>query len=617
MGRLRITIFALAALVGVLLPAAAGAGGAVQIRQVDLDEFPLVRVTALAPAGSTPTVSESGGAVREVRARELGASEALVLAVDNSQSMRGRPLQDAKRAAATFLRQATHSDSTTVVSFGHEAHALTSSETTKDAAVRAVGSLVPDERFGTALYDAIVLSTSTVDAPPDGTRVLVLLTDGHDRGSQASLEEAIEATRRAKVVVYPIAAGEADTEALSALASATGGRVFRTEDTAGLASAYAALGRELERTWQISYSSSAFRGDAIAVTVHAGDAEDSARARIPNGGSNDPLGIIPPGVARSPLTGAAVALLAALCLSLAAAVVIRRRRRAQFGRLLERYVAIRDAAAEAPPEQRSSLEAFLAWTEQSMDDLPGSKRLNQTFERAGSRIRRGYLPYLGALAGLVFGLAASVAGAPPPLSLLVMVSGLAVPFVVLRIAAHRRMKEFDRQLPDVLASIASALRAGHGLRTALKGIADDGAAPAADEFRRVLGEERLGRPLAEAIDAMCERLGSRDLEYVATAINVQAQTGGSLAGLFDTLAGTVRERQRHARKVKALTALGRSSAIILVLLPIGLGGLMTLIAPLYMTPLFTTSSGHAVIGICLTSMAIGGLILKRIVSVRY
>ena len=214
MGRLIITVFALAALVGVLLPSAAGAGGAAQIRQVDLDEFPLVHVTALAPAGSTPTVSESGGPVREVRARELGSSEALVLAVDNSQSMRGRPLREAKRAAATFLEQATHSDSTSVVSFGHEALALTNSGATKAAAVRAVGSLVPDGQFGTALYDAVVLSASTVEGQPDGTRVLVLLTDGRDRGSEASLDDAIAAARRAKVVVYPIAAGDkADTAA--------------------------------------------------------------------------------------------------------------------------------------------------------------------------------------------------------------------------------------------------------------------------------------------------------------------------------------------------------------------------------------------------------------------
>ena len=63
---------------------------------------------------------------------------------------------------------------------------------------------------------------------------------------------------------------------------------------------------------------------------------------------------------------------------------------------------------------------------------------------------------------------------------------------------------------------------------------------------------------------MCERIGSADLDYVATAINVQSQAGGSLASLFDTLSETVRERQRHARKVRALTSMGRMSAIILV-----------------------------------------------------
>jgi tight adherence protein B len=191
------------------------------------------------------------------------------------------------------------------------------------------------------------------------------------------------------------------------------------------------------------------------------------------------------------------------------------------------------------------------------------------------------------------------------------------PFVVLKIVAQRRTKAFDRQLPDVLATIASTLRAGHGLRTALRAIADDSAAPSSEEFSRVLGEERLGRPLHDAIAAMCERIGSPDLEYVATAVNVQSQTGGSLAGLFDTLSETVRERQRHARKVKALTSLGRMSAIVLVAMPIGLGALMTLISPQYMAPLFTTSTGHILIGICLTSMAVGALFLKQIVSVKF
>jgi tight adherence protein B len=169
----------------------------------------------------------------------------------------------------------------------------------------------------------------------------------------------------------------------------------------------------------------------------------------------------------------------------------------------------------------------------------------------------------------------------------------------------------------MLATIASTLRAGHGLRTALKAIVDDGAPPASEEVARVLGEEKLGRPLDQAIDAMCKRIGSPDLEYVATAINVQSQAGGSLAGLFDTLSETVRDRQRHARKVRALTALGRMSALVLVLMPIGLAALMTLISPSYMTPLYTTTGGHILMVMCLTSIAIGALILKRIVSVRY
>ncbi len=592
MGRLRIALLALAAVLAVVAPTAATAASETQIRQVDVSEFPLVRVTALVPTGTTPTLSESGRPVHDVRARDLGSGEALVLAVDNSQSMRGGPLHEAKLAATAFLNEDEHSDRTSVVAFGREAVTLTPGAT-KAAAVRAVASLKPDGRFGTALYDAVVLSASTAESSAAGTKILVLLTDGRDRGSQASLEEAIEAARHAKVVVYAIAAGKrADTQPLAALASATGGRLFRAGDMTGLASAYRALGEELERTWQLSYVSDAYPGEEIALTVRAGKARATTSLRIPLQSDSSPFGVIPPSIARSPVTGAAVALLAALLISLAGAVVLRRRRRTEIGRLLERHVARREAVTETP-ERSSGLSAFLTWTERSLDDLPGGKRLNQTVERSGSPLRRGYLPYLGALAGLLLGLGSTVAGAPPVAGLFLLLAGLAVPFVVLRIAGNRRMKAFDRQLPDVLATIASSLRAGHGLRTALKGVADDGAAPASEELTRVLGEERLGRPLDQAITAMCERLNSPDLEYVATAINVQAQTGGSLAGLFDTLSETVRERQRHARKVRALTAMGRSSAIFLVLIPIGLGGLMTLISPTYMTPLFTTSSGHA------------------------
>ena len=136
--------------------------------------------------------------------------------------------------------------------------------------------------------------------------------------------------------------------------------------------------------------------------------------------------------------------------------------------------------------------------------------------------------------------------------------------------ATRRIHAFEAQLPDVLSTIAGSLRVGHGLKASLQGIADEGAPPISTELRRVLSEERLGRPLEESLIAMCERLGSDDLLYVATAVDVQSQVGGSLAGVFSTVAETVRQRQQHRSKVRALTATGRASAIVLTLFPVAL-----------------------------------------------
>lgn len=599
------------------LPAAAAAGdsGPVQIRRVDVDRFPLVRVTTVVPAGSRPTLAEAGRPAGFVRARELGSAQAMVLAVDNSTSMSGRPLREAKRAAAAFLSRQRRTGEAGLVAFGHEALALTQPRSPRSSVSRALATLAPDSQKGTALYDAVALSVARLEEMSSGSRVLVLLTDGHDLGSGRSLQQSIAAAQHANVVVYAIAAGaRTDVKPLTALASATGGRRFDAADAARLGAAYRSLGRELDRTWQLSYLSSARPGDVNRLSVRAAGTASTTSLRIPEG--NDKGSLMPRFVARSPITAAAVVVLAALLFATAGAVGRGRRRSSEVTRLLESHLRPRDQGDESR-RPAARFESLLAWTERSLDGVPGSHRLARSLERSGLKLRAGQVPYLAFVAAFVFGVVGTILGAPPVLALPLMLAGLASPFVGLWIAGRRRTQAFDRQLPDVLATIASTLRAGHGLRPALRAIADDGASPSAEEFAQVLGEERLGRPLNEAIAAMCERIGSPDLEYVATAVDVQSQTGGSLAGLFDTLSETVRERQRHARKVKALTALGRMSASVLVGLPIALAALMTLISSDYMAPLYTTHNGHVLIAVCLTSMGIGALLLKRVVSVRY
>jgi tight adherence protein B len=607
---------AIAALALLSVPAAAHASGAVEIRRVDADRLPLVRVTAVVPKGSRPALAEDGRPAAFVSARPLGSAQAVILAVDNSSSMTGRPLRDAKRAAAGFLGREHAVGRVGLVAFGHEALALTRPGDETSSVEQTLSSLAPDAQEGTALNDAVVLAVAALKQMSSGSRVLVLVTDGHDVGSAKTEAEAIASAQRANVVVYPIAAGRrTDNETLDALASATGGRVFQAGDSAGLDSAYRSLGSELRRTWQLSYLSQARPGDRTTLAVRAAGATAQSPLHVP--GEADSA-LIPIAVAGNAVTAAFVVVLAALLFAgaFAAARGRRRRRSSDLTRLLEPHIALRDAS-EQDRKPQARFDALLDWTERSVSDLPVAHRLTRALERSGLELRLGHVPYLAGLAGLVLGLVGSIAGAPPPLALLLMLAGLATPFVVVHIVAVRRTRAFDRQLPDVLATIASTLRAGHGLKPALRAIADDAAPPAAEEFGRVLGEERLGRPLDEALAAMCERIGSDDMEYVATAVKVQSQTGGSLAGLFDTLAETVRERQRHARKLKALTGLGRMSAIALVAMPIGLGALMSLLSPDYMAPLYTTSGGRILIAGCLGSMAIGSVFLKYIVSVRY
>jgi tight adherence protein B len=606
----------LAVLATLVLPVGAAGAAQVQIRHADFGLFPQVRVTVLLPNGVTPGLYENGRRASYASVHQLGAADALLLAVDNSSSMTGTPLREAKRAAKEFLGTERRASSTGLVSFGHEALALTRPNEATDAVVRTLNQLEPDPQTGTALYDALVSSAKRLQGMSAGSKVLVLLTDGHDLGSHASLQQAVDAAQHAGVIVYAIAAGtRADRATLAQLAGETGGRLFDANDVSQLGATYAALSRELDRTWQISYLSRARPGDSVTLALHAGATTSAVNLRVPGEvvGNSGPL---PAFLADGAAGAALVVLVCALLLAVAGAVVIRRSRKPEIVRLLQPHVRHREEK-HVKDDVSGRLDALTVWTESALADLPGSERLAQAVERSGMKIRIGHVPYIALASAFVLEILGTIMGAGPLFGVILLLVGLALPFIVFGVAAGRRRKAFDRQLPDVLATIASTLRAGHGLRVALRAVADDGSPPASEEFNRVLHEERFGRPLHEGIAAMCERIGSPDLDYVATAINVQSQAGGSLASLFDTLSETVRERQRHARKVRALTSMGRASALILICLPFALAALMTFISPAYMKPFYTSSTGHVLIVGCLISMSIGGLLLKRIVTVRY
>ena len=165
-------------------------------------------------------------------------------------------------------------------------------------------------------------------------------------------------------------------------------------------------------------------------------------------------------------------------------------------------------------------------------------------------------------------------------------------------------------------TLAASLKAGHSFKQGIQTVVDEGLDPASKELGRVISDTRLGRPMDEALSETAERIGSKNFSFVITAVSIQRQVGGSLAGLFDMVADTVRQRQQFARKIKGLTAMGRASAYVLIGLPFFVAFALTLLNPTYMDPLYHSSTGHTMIMGGLIMMAFGSLILKKLVSFR-
>jgi tight adherence protein B len=198
--------------------------------------------------------------------------------------------------------------------------------------------------------------------------------------------------------------------------------------------------------------------------------------------------------------------------------------------------------------------------------------------------------------------------------LMAMGAGGAVPFAVIYVKGKQRLKAFENQLPDLLITLAAALKAGHSFKQGLQTVVDEGRPPASKELKRVLTEAQLGRPIDESLNEMAVRLGSKNFEFVITAVTIQRQIGGSLAGLIDMVADTVRQRQQFIRKVRGLTAMGRAGSYVLIGLPFVIAAAITLMNSDYMAPLYYSSAGHKLMFLGFTMMGIGSLLLKKIVS---
>lgn len=290
------------------------------------------------------------------------------------------------------------------------------------------------------------------------------------------------------------------------------------------------------------------------------------------------------------------------------------------GRSAERLDAIVGRGGRGSKESSSDLLIKQALQEVGRQNLlerltPEFFRVSKMFEQADVHMKPSALFGIALAFGFVGGLASTllVNIYVAPVGALLLFS---LPFVWLWWKRNTRLKKFAAQLPEAMELVARALRAGHSLAAGLHVVADEMPDPIAKEFGRVYEEQNLGVSLEDALGHMCDRVPNLDLRFFVTSVNIQRQTGGDLAEILDRIGHVIRERFKILGQVKALTAEGRLSGVVLIAMPIGLFLMMLHMKPDYVELLWTDPLGRKMSAGAIVLMLIGAYAIKKIVDIK-
>jgi Mg-chelatase subunit ChlD len=252
--------------------ASASAATPIRISQVDLRAYPEVRLTVVTPEYSShaPTLMENGKPVADLDVENVGRKQSVVLAIDRSQSMRGRPLANAISASRVLLASKSNLDSVSFVTFASQAVRLTDFSTSTTDADSALRSIAIDPRRGTTMYDAVVLAAAALKHSGTIGRAIVLITDGQEATSRATLKQAIVACRNARAFVYVFAVRDAAFRPgpLRELAANTGGRMLVVDPNKPLTGFYRSVDRQFRNSWQLTYETAVRPGRRLRLTVN-------------------------------------------------------------------------------------------------------------------------------------------------------------------------------------------------------------------------------------------------------------------------------------------------------------------------------------------------------------
>jgi tight adherence protein B len=256
------------------------------------------------------------------------------------------------------------------------------------------------------------------------------------------------------------------------------------------------------------------------------------------------------------------------------------------------------------------------WLNDLLRNTPGVLGLRLLILQAGSTWTVATVLLGSFVAAFAAGWAVSIFVHAVPLIFVVAGVAGSSPYAYLYVLRLQRFRRFEDVLPDAIDLMSRALKAGHAVTSMIEMVSQETAEPVASEFRTVFEEQNLGLPLRDAMLNLAHRVPLNDVQFFVTAVLVQKETGGNLAEILDKVAFIMRERMRLKGQLRIYTAQGRLSGWILCLMPFAMVGLMYALNPEYEKKLWTEPLGIYFIYAGLILMAIGILVIRKVVDIR-
>jgi tight adherence protein B len=284
---------------------------------------------------------------------------------------------------------------------------------------------------------------------------------------------------------------------------------------------------------------------------------------------------------------------------------------------------LRNAEASTPVEQRSVPLLRPADVEDMITRFVRrfkvAERLELTLEQAGKNWSVSKLVTVSSVLGLIgflLGWRFRILGYPGLSGLLFAALGLSLPLLLILRKRAKNIGAFEEQFPEALDFLSRSMRAGHGFTIALEMLGADSPDPLGSAFRRVSNELQLGSSLEVALSKLVTLVPLVDVRFFVSSVLLQQETGGNLGEILSKLSHVIRERFRLKGQVKAASAHGRITGIVLVLMPVGVTGFMMVSSPAYLRGLAADATGQKLIYGAIAGQIIGYFVIRKIVNIK-